>query len=352
MTKNLQDALQKISHWLGAHKYWLTAVILAVALRVFAPTVFWTSAIAFFLYVLVHPALEYFHTRFKSRRLAALLTIILLTGFLLFALSVVIPAFISQTIDLLKNSHNINLQISAATETLQQKLQELQNLFPPSAQISIKEGLSQYLLLWSNNMLNFFKDIVNSLTRIITSVLQFLVAYILFIYMLFDTKPVEKIKSFLFHEMTIKEKKMLLLTYTQITAYFGGQILMSVLSFIATWIFYAILGLKFSLLLALWDGFMQFIPFFGPVLAIIPALSVTLPDNINLIIPILIFFGIQQALLANVLAPQILSKSTRLSPLVVFLMLMIGAEIWGIWGMIFVLPLTSVVLLYWKMHKR
>ncbi|MDR2430638.1 MAG: AI-2E family transporter [Candidatus Margulisbacteria bacterium] len=346
------ESLQKILDWLAAHKYWLTAVILAAAARIFAPTVFWISVIAFFLYVLVRPAVDCLHGLVKSRRLAALITIILLTGFLVFALSVIIPDLVSQTLEFIKNSQNIDAQIQSLSGALQQKLQEFQELFPAAAQISIKESISQYLLIWSNSLLNFFRDIVSSLTRVVTSILQFLVAYVLLIYMLFDTQPVEKIKAFLLRETTAKEKKMLSITYEQLTAYFGGQILMSVLSFIATWIFYAVIGLRFSLLLALWDGFMQFIPFFGPALAMAPALLVTLPDKISLIIPILIFFGIQQALLANVLAPQILSKSTRLSPLVVFLVMMIGAEVWGIWGMIISLPLTSLIILYFQTRKN
>jgi len=342
----LSHFFQRILIWVLTHKYWLTAIILLTALRFLAHNVFWIMVIAFFLYVLMHPLLEYLHTKIKSRRAAALITIVLLTGFLAVTLSLLVPALVSQIFDLIKNYQLITIQIQAMSVYLQQRVQELQEALPGLNQISFKENINQFLLLLSNSLLGFFKDILNSLTKVIASVLQFIVAYILLIYMLFDTRPVEKIKAFLLQETTAKEKKMLTLTYEQITAYFGGQLLMAVMSSIAVWIFYAILGLKFSLLLALWNGFMQFIPFFGPVLAMFPAILVTLPDKSDLILPIIIFFAVQQSILAYIITPHILGKTMRLSPLVVFLVIMVGAEIWGIWGMIFSLPLTSLIIMY------
>ena len=348
---SLNHFLQKCSDWIASHKYWITAAILIVALRILAPTVFWIMVIAFFLYILVNPAVDYLQTKTKSRRIAALITIILLTGFLVFSLSVIIPTLVNQISDLIKNYQIITVQVQEISNYLQEKAQKFQELLPGNTQLSIKDGINQSLLFFSNNLLGFFTAIGNSLTRVITSILQFFIAYILFIYMLFDTKPIEKIKAFLLHETTAKEKKIIALSYEQITAYFGGQILMCVLSFFAVWIFYSIIGLRFPLLLALWNGLVQFIPFFGAIIAMVPALLVTIPDQMNLILPILIFFGIQGSILAYIIAPHILGKSMRLSPLVVFLMIMIGAEVAGIWGMIFVLPLTSLVILYIKTRK-
>ncbi|MDR2428545.1 MAG: AI-2E family transporter [Candidatus Margulisbacteria bacterium] len=342
--------LRRLFEFIAAHKYWVALAVLCLAARVLAPTTFWIGAVAFFLYLLMHPLTEYLYSKIHSRRLAALASIILLTAALLFIISLVVPALIMQTFELLKNSQNINAQIGLLTAELQNKFQQFQELLPAQAQSSIHESISQYLVLWSNNILGFFKDIVNSLSRTITSVLQFLVAYVLLIYMLFDTKPVEKFKASLLREASNKEKKILTMMYKIITGYFVGQLLLSLISSLVVWIFYLLIGLKFPLLLALWNGFMQFIPFFGPVLAALPAVLVTFPDHLYLVLPIVIFFCIMQAILANILAPQILSKSTRLSPLVVFLVMLLGAEIWGIWGMIFSLPVASILIMCWRMY--
>ncbi|MDR1323354.1 MAG: AI-2E family transporter [Candidatus Margulisbacteria bacterium] len=344
--------LQRLLKFIAAHKYWVALAVLCLAVRVLAPTTFWVSALAGFLYLLMYPLMEYLYTKIHSRRLAALLSIVLLTAALIFTIALFVPALIMQTLELLKNSQNINAQISALTIELQNKFQQFQELLPAPMQSSINENISQYLVLWSNNVLSFFKDIVNSLSRTITSVLQFLVAYVLLIYMLFDTKPVERFKASLLRETSNKEKKILTMMYKIITGYFVGQVLLSVISSLVVWIFYLLIGLKFPLLLALWNGFMQFIPFFGPALAALPALLVTFPDSLHLILPIVIFFCVMQTILANIIAPQILSKSSRLSPLAVFLVMLLGAEIWGIWGMIFSLPVTSIIVLCWRMYKK
>ncbi|MDR1453666.1 MAG: AI-2E family transporter [Candidatus Margulisbacteria bacterium] len=342
--------LRWLFEFIAAHKYWVMLAVLCLAARVLAPTTFWIGAVALFLYLLMHPFTEYLYGKIHSRRLAALLSIVLLTAALIFVISLVVPALIMQTFELLKNSQNINAQISMLTGELQNKFQQFQELLPAQAQDSIRENISQYLVLGSNSILGFFKDIVNSLSRTITSVLQFLVAYVLLIYMLFDTKPVEKFKASLLREASSKEKKTLTMIYKIITGYFVGQVLLSVISSLAVWIFYLLIGLKFPLLLALWNGFMQFIPFFGPVLAALPAVMVSFPDQLYLALPIVIFFCIMQAILANIIAPQILSKSTRLSPLMVFLVMLLGTEIWGIWGMIFSLPVASILILCWRMY--
>jgi predicted PurR-regulated permease PerM len=342
--------LRRLLEFIAAHKYWAALAVLCLAARLLAPTTFWIGATAFFLYLLMHPFTEYLYGKVRSRRLAAFLSIILLSAALIFIISLVVPALIIQTLELLKNSQNINAQIVALTAELQNKFQQFQELLPAQAQSSLHESISQYLVLWSNSILGFFKDIVNSLSGTITSVLQFLVAYVLLIYMLFDTAPVEKFKASLLREASGKEKKILTMTYKIITDYFIGQLLLSLISSLVVWIFYLLIGLKFPLLLALWNGFMQFIPFFGPALAALPALLVILPDHLYLALPIVIFFCVMQAILANIIAPIILSKSTRLSPLVVFLVMLLGAEIWGIWGMIFSLPAASILIMCWRMY--
>ena len=104
-----------------------------------------------------------------------------------------------------------------------------------------------------------------------------------------------------------------------------------------------ILGIDFALLLGTIAGILEIVPILGPILGAIPAVLVTLATSPSrLLWVILLAFAVQE--IENLfLVPQVARGMVRLHPALVMLLLVIGSEVAGVWGVILSVPLTAVV---------
>ena len=122
-----------------------------------------------------------------------------------------------------------------------------------------------------------------------------------------------------------------------------GQIMLSLSIFILTWIGLSILGVQYALVLALFAGLLEVIPYIGPFVSAIPAVLVALIQNPPLAIFVAILYLIIQKTEGYVLVPKIMQKTVGTSPLVVLLALLIGFKLIGVLGLLIAVPLVGAV---------
>lgn len=101
--------------------------------------------------------------------------------------------------------------------------------------------------------------------------------------------------------------------------------------------------LENSLVLALISGIMEFIPYIGPILALIPAIIIALGISWKATVIIVILYVIIQQAENNILVPYIMSRNLDISPLFVFIIMLFGASLGGILGIIIAVPLAGVI---------
>jgi predicted PurR-regulated permease PerM len=104
-----------------------------------------------------------------------------------------------------------------------------------------------------------------------------------------------------------------------------------------------IVGVDFALLLGLIAGAFEIFPFVGPILGAIPALIVAaLQSPMTALWTLVVFIIIQQ--IENLfLAPKIAGESVKLHPALVMVVLVVGNEALGLWGMLLAVPLAAVI---------
>ena len=122
-----------------------------------------------------------------------------------------------------------------------------------------------------------------------------------------------------------------------------GSLILGVIYAVATLIILVPLGVPYAGVLALVSGLTMIIPFFGPIIAILPVIAVTFvgaPDR--LLIVFLLVLAVQQVLL-NVVGPRIMSRSIGIHPIFVFLALLLGAKLAGFWGVFLALPVAGIL---------
>ena len=127
--------------------------------------------------------------------------------------------------------------------------------------------------------------------------------------------------------------------------FFRGQIiLIIVVGFIvgfALWI----LGIKYYLLLGVIAGVCNIIPNVGYILSFIPAILIglTCPAPFTNVTKIVLVYIGEQLLENFFLGPVIIGKASRLHPVLVMIILILGGTIFGFWGIVLAVPVTIFV---------
>lgn len=127
-----------------------------------------------------------------------------------------------------------------------------------------------------------------------------------------------------------------------IVGYVNGNLLISVIAGIATWIALAIQGVPYSGVLALWVAFADLIPLVGATMGAIPAVFVAFLYSTTAGIVTLIFYILYQQFENQVLQVNIMSKTVALKPLVVLLSVLFGVELFGLIGALLAIPIAGV----------
>ena len=133
------------------------------------------------------------------------------------------------------------------------------------------------------------------------------------------------------------------LTDDVLSAYIRGQLLLCLFVGGMATIALLITGVPFAIVLGLIAAVFEILPYVGPILGAIPAILVALLSNPAAAIWVVVaFFAIQQV--ENLLlVPRIAGKSVQLHPALVMVVLVIGNEVGGFWGMLVAVPVTAVI---------
>ncbi|HET9029616.1 MAG TPA: AI-2E family transporter [Candidatus Aquilonibacter sp.] len=135
-----------------------------------------------------------------------------------------------------------------------------------------------------------------------------------------------------------------------IGGFIRGQLIVAATVGILLTIALLILHVPYAFLLGALAAVGDLVPYVGAVLTFIPAVGIAAMNNGwgNAAIVAAIFVGIYQ-LEGHVISPMIVSSQVKLSPFIVLLAILIGAELGGIFGMLVAVPIAGalrVILLH------
>ena len=122
-----------------------------------------------------------------------------------------------------------------------------------------------------------------------------------------------------------------------------GSLILGVIYGIATLLILAAFGVPFSGVLAVFSGLFVMIPFFGPILALVPVLVIAFLGAPGSLLPVAVLSFLLQQVMLNVVSPRIMSKSIGIHPIFVFLALLLGSKIAGFWGVLLGVPVAGVI---------
>ena len=126
-------------------------------------------------------------------------------------------------------------------------------------------------------------------------------------------------------------------------AYLRGQLLLCVFIGVMATAGLGLLGVRSPAVLGLIAGVFEIFPFIGPIIGLVPAVIVATIQSPALgFWTLILFLGIQQV--ENLfLVPRISGRAVRLHPALIMVVLVIGNELAGLWGMLLAVPATAIV---------
>jgi predicted PurR-regulated permease PerM len=104
-----------------------------------------------------------------------------------------------------------------------------------------------------------------------------------------------------------------------------------------------IFGLPYLFLMCMVAALCMPIPFVGPGLALLPPIFIAAAFVPGAFIPVTLVLFIGQALIMNLAVPRLMKKTSGVHPLVTLLSVLVGAQVAGIWGALFGLPVAAVI---------
>ena len=107
-------------------------------------------------------------------------------------------------------------------------------------------------------------------------------------------------------------------------------------------------GLPYGFLIVAVSAMAMLIPFFGPPLALLPPILATAifrPEWLLVVAPILL---VVQTVLVNYLQPRLMREALGMHPILVLVGLLVGAQVAGLWGALFGIPLLAVLNVFFN----
>jgi len=200
----------------------------------------------------------------------------------------------------------------------------------------------------TDNLNTYVENITSFLFGAIGQIFTFVFAFFLIPFFLFfmlkdGDRFVPFITKFLSKPKAASFKKLTGDINHTLASFIQGQFIVSVCVGIMLYIGYIIIGLHYSLTLALFAILVNFIPFVGPFLAAIPAVIVGLFQNPILAVWIIVIMVIAQQIEGNLISPNIMGKVLQIHPLTVITLILAAGGIAGFLGLLFIIPAYAVI---------
>lgn len=131
---------------------------------------------------------------------------------------------------------------------------------------------------------------------------------------------------------------------------FGGflraQLILAVLQAVTVGVVGSIFGVPYLFLWGTLSALAMLIPFFGPPLALIPPVIGAALFAGESLIPLAIILFAVQTVIVNWLQPRLLRGALGLHPILVLVGLLVGAQVAGVWGALFGIPVIAVLWVF------
>ncbi|MFH0912580.1 MAG: AI-2E family transporter [Patescibacteria group bacterium] len=199
-----------------------------------------------------------------------------------------------------------------------------------------------------NSISNFLGGFINN---IFTTTIGFFngaaalaMIFILTLYFILDENG---IKNFFISLMPMKQKSRIITIANKVGLKLGGwlrgQIILAIAVGVIVYIGLLIMGIPYALTLAIVAGILEIVPIIGPIISAVPAILLAFTISPTTALMVTIFYILVQELENKLLVPKVMQHAVGLNPVTIIIIILIGAKLFGILGILLAVPVASVV---------
>ena len=294
-------------------------------------------------YYVMNPVVDWFEKKFKVPRVATILVLFLFVLIaLIWIINILVPIAQNQINSLIKNwPHIWNDAVNATQNALRDpRLHEVKG----SLQGMIDNTQKTLFKSWQSTINAALGNISSAVSIITMIVMTLLTAPFILFFMLKDGHQLRPyITKFAPEHWQPSFSQLLYDINYALASYIRGQITVAFWVGVMLVIGYIIIGLPYGLALAILAGFMNLIPYFGTPLALIPVFVIAIMTSGSMLIKVLVVFLIEQAIETRILSPLVMGNKMEMHPVTTILLLIGASSVWGLWGVIFGIPIYAIL---------
>jgi predicted PurR-regulated permease PerM len=323
-----------------------TAIVLEVVW--IARHVFSWVFIALFLALALNPAVDWLEPRVRNRRgwaagivFVAALAILVGIGFIF------IPTLVNQVNDFANKVPDYLDDVTKGRGRLG-FLQTKYHLVD-KAREALQEGGASRLFGLRGTAIAVVQGVVNAVVATVT------IAFLTFFMLLEGRNWVESFLRQLPPKSATRCRRLGHQIYRTVGGYVTGNLFISVIAGGLTTIVLLILGVPFAFALGLIVAILDLIPLAGATIAAIIVGIVAFLHSIPAGIIVVVFFIVYQQVENHLLQPLVYGRTVQLSPLIILISVLVGAELAGILGALAAIPVVGslqVILVDWLRQRR
>ncbi|WP_342421863.1 AI-2E family transporter [Paenibacillus sp. FSL E2-0178] len=294
-------------------------------------------------YYLLNPLVDRLERRSKVKRAYGIVTMYLvIAGIITLILLMVIPIIRTQLMGLIDNFPIYSAQIQ------EEFLHLTGSEFFGKIQESVGTDLSDItgkVTTWGTSFINNAASGVGSFVGTLTEIVLAVVTtpFILF-YLLRDGKRLpDYLMRFIPTALQPQSRMVMQEMNSQVASYIRGQIIVSCCIGALLYIGYLIIGLEYSLVLAIVAACTAVVPYLGPVIAITPALVVAMVTSPFMLLKMVIVWTAVQLIEGKFISPQIMGKTLKIHPITIIFVIIFAGKMFGVLGIILAVPGYAVL---------
>src|SRR3989344_2183294 len=296
---------------------------------------------ALIISILLEPAVSFLQKMRLPKILAVILVYLSIFGALGLVIYLISPAFV---FEIQQFAQNIPLYFEKINPALS------------SFGIGVSNNFQDFTLSFVNQIKDSSTSIIRAITVFFGGIASTFLIFVFAFYVSLEEKGPERFLVLLSPKkyeqtiLTIFEKAQY-----KVAGWFGARILACLFVGIVSLVIFLLFGVEYSFILALISGAFTFVPFVGPLItALTVLLFVGVSDSWVVAIYIVIALIIVQEIENDFLTPVLMKKFLDLPPVLVLVAILVGGKIFGLLGIIFVVPVFGIIYEFLKefLEKR
>ncbi|MFH1426744.1 MAG: AI-2E family transporter [Candidatus Kerfeldbacteria bacterium] len=249
---------------------------------------------------------------------------------------ILIPPFINQITDLAASLRDYAPELDAFYQSITQT---------PDA--SVLNEIQRSITSFSSSLTNLTSGVFSAVANIFGGIATLFIVLVITFYMTIDEEGVKKFirsvapveyQPYLVQKVNRIQKKM--------GSWLRGQLILMLIIGVLSFIGLFILQVPYALVLACVAGLAEFVPFLGPIIAAVPAVFFAYTDSPWKALGVIIFYTVLQQLENQVIVPKIMQRVVGLNPIVVLSVMLVGASIAGIVGVLLAVPAATIAWIF------